>query len=415
MAQRASASHRTAAQRARGGMKLSRPFSRRARFATLALALALLLALAGCDQSAVQPSPTRPALTPTPAGLPAFSDWRAAYLSLDGSVHAVTLDGKSDLTGPALPPFKINSLILASAGASPDGHLLAYASPSIVMANVAGTGAGAGLGASTREVVAGAVADMVWSPDSRQVALSDGGGALSLLPATADARTPIPGTPIPDVTVLNLWGWLDSSHLAIGTGAIVDGKESATAYVLSSLDITTGTLRTIAIIRSPGLGAPAIALSPDGSRALFYNARIQDQPFTPIVDEIDIATGAVTLLPAIVRATAGSFGPDYTSAAWRPGTHQLAISTGFLENNDLKMWLLDVDRDTATPLLNGQYVARWSPDGATLVVATSVQAEAGLGPHDLSAVTFGHDGQPHITQLTNDAMSFPFLGFVRTA
>jgi len=58
---------------------------------------------------------------------------------------------------------------------------------------------------------------------------------------------------------------------------------------------------------------------------------------------------------------------------------------------------------------------RWSPDGATLVVATSVQAEAGLGPHDLSAVTFGHDGQPHITQLTNDAMSFPFLGFVRTA
>jgi WD40 repeat protein len=409
MTQWASASHRTEAQRAHGGSKLPRFFLRPA---ALALALALLVALAGCDQSAVQPPPKHPTLTPTPTGLPAFADWRAAYLSSDGFVHVVTLDGKTDLTGPALPPFKSGGQILASAGASPDGHLLAYNSTDLVIANVAGSGHGA----STREVLAGAVAGIAWSPDSRQLALNGGLGELSLLRTTADARTPVPGTPIPNVNVLHLWGWLDASHLAIGTGAIVDGKESATAYVLSSLDVTSGALRAIATIRSPGLGAPAIILSPDGSRALFYNGNLRDRPFTPIVDAIDTATGTVTPLPTILRATySESFGREYTSLAWRPGTHQLAVSTGFLENNDLKMWLLDLDHDTATPLLNGQYVAQWSPDGATLVVSTSTQAEAGLGPFDLSAVTFAPDGQPHVTLLTHFAMSFPFLGFVRTA
>ncbi len=429
MTQRASASDSSQWQRRYSGSKSSRSFPCLPRFAALALALALLVALAGCEQSAVQPPPAHPTpiatrrgkpapatptaapAPPTSAALPAFADWRAAYLAGDGSVHVVTLDGKTNLSGPALPPFTINGLSLASAGASPDGHLLAYSSPSVVIANVVG----AGRGASTRAVVAGAVADMAWSPDSRQLALSNGGGDLSLLPTPADARTPVPGTPIQDVDVLNLWGWLDASHLAIGTGAIVDGEESATAYVLSSLDITSGALRTIATISSPSLGSPRITLSSDGTRALFSNARIRDQPFTPIVDAIDTATGAVTPLPAIVRATSGSFGPEYTSTAWRPGTHQLAVSTGFLPNNDLKAWLLDVDRDTATPLLSGQYVAQWSPDGTTLVVSTANSAAVGLGPYDLSAVTFGPSGQPHVTLLTHDAMSFPFLGFVRTA
>lgn len=414
MTQRASASDTSQGQRRYSGRKPSRSFPRPSRRAALALALALLVALAGCDQSAVQPPPTRPTLTPTPAGLPAFADWRAAYLSLEGSVHAVTLDGKSDLVGPALPPFKINSLSLASAGASPDGRLLAYAAPSVVIANVAGSGGGA----SAHEVLAGAIANMAWSPDSRQLALSNGGGNLSLLPATADAHTPVPGTPILAATVLNLWGWLDASHLAIGTDAIVGEKASTTAYAFDSLNIISGALRTIAIIRSPGLGAPRIVLSPDGTQALFYNGNLHDRPFTPIVDAIDTTTGVVTPLPAIVRATQGTQAPlgiEYTSAAWRPGTHQLAVSTGFLPNHDLKAWLLDVDHDTATPLLGDQYVAQWSPDGATLIVSTANSAAAGYGPYDLSAVTFDSGGQPHVTLLTNDAMSFPFLGFVRTA
>ena len=80
-----------------GGTKLPRSLPRWPRLVALALALATLLALAACDQSAAprtsaQPTGTQPvastiptAVLPTamPAGLPTFSDWRAAYLSSD--------------------------------------------------------------------------------------------------------------------------------------------------------------------------------------------------------------------------------------------------------------------------------------------------------------------------------------------
>jgi len=266
---------------------------------------------------------------------------------------------------------------------------------------------------------------MDWSPDSRQLALSDNSGGISLLKMTEKEVMPIPGLPITgEATPIlgmgnpSLWGWLDASHLAIGGYPISGGTESTTAYSLGLLDVTAGTLRTIATIHSPGLGAPAIVLSPDGTHALFYNGNLHDRPFTPIVEAIDTTTGAITPLPTIVRTTQGTqepLGIEYTSAAWRPGTHQLAVSTGFLPNHDLKVWLLDLDHDTATPLLSDQYVAQWSPDGATLVVSTANSAAAGFGPYDLSAVTVDPSGQPHVTLLTNDAMSFPFLGFVRTA
>jgi hypothetical protein len=437
MTQRASASDNSHGRQWHDGKRqrsrvLSLPFSRPPCRAAVALALALLLVLAGCDQSAAQqpgahPAATRPGVpavhtavppTPTPTGLPAFSDWRAAYLSSDGFVHVVTLDGKTDLTSPALLHFQNNAQVFASAGASPDGHLLAYNTLNLWIVTMAGRG-------TVRDVFTRVVFNMAWSPDGRQLALNDASGGLSLLKTTGQELTPIPGLsingdgqPLAGIANLSLWGWLDASHLAIGGYPVSGGSESATSYELRSLDVTSGAWRTIATISSPGLGAGRVALSSDGSRALFFNADLRDRPFTPIVDAIDTTTGAVTPLPAILRATHGTtqpVGPEYTSAAGRPGTHQLAVTTGFLPNHDLKVWLLDVDRDTATPLLNDQYVAQWSPDGATLVVSTSATTAAGLGPFDLSAVTFGPDGQPHVTLLTHFAMSFPFLGFVRTA
>src|SRR6185312_13890155 len=140
-----------------------------------------------------------------------------------------TLDGTTDLSGPALPPLTISGLILASAGISPDGHLLAYSSPGVMMVNVAGTERGT----SDWDVLAGAVDAMAWSPDSRQLALSDGVGGFSVIKAAAGIRIAVPGTSIP--AFRQFIGWIDASHLAIAHFATVGGTIASPAYVLSSL------------------------------------------------------------------------------------------------------------------------------------------------------------------------------------
>ena len=71
------------------------------------LPLALLaLTLSGCLASIPTASPT-PTATPEPTALPpgvfqAFGDWRLAYLGVEGKLHIISLDGKTDLTGPVL-------------------------------------------------------------------------------------------------------------------------------------------------------------------------------------------------------------------------------------------------------------------------------------------------------------------------
>src|SRR5262249_45182808 len=131
-----------------------------ARAMGLTLALVLLVASASaCGRSAAAAGP-RPAVPPTATGaakwteaaranpatptpvkgrpLPAITDWRAAYLGSDGVLHAVTLDGKTDLAGPQLPGMDSYGLNFASAGIAPNGHSLAYATNSFSIVDVAG-------------------------------------------------------------------------------------------------------------------------------------------------------------------------------------------------------------------------------------------------------------------------------------
>jgi hypothetical protein len=66
-----------------------------------------LLAL-GCGTGAAGEPRGQVTPTPTPTVdsaslMPAFHDWRAAYLGQDGHVHIVTLDGQTDLKGPVFP------------------------------------------------------------------------------------------------------------------------------------------------------------------------------------------------------------------------------------------------------------------------------------------------------------------------
>ncbi|MEO7003533.1 MAG: hypothetical protein ABI068_17050, partial [Ktedonobacterales bacterium] len=155
------------------------------------------------------------------------------------------------------------------------------------------------------------------------------------------------------------------------------------------------------------------ALAPDGKKALFHNMFFRADPYTPTIAEIDTATGRVTALPAIAQATGGVL----SGVAWRPDDAVVGSSSGYSVNGDLRTWTFDLAQDRATQihLDEAAYVAGWSPDGRALVVTSAWQNTIGHGPYTISAITFGASGKPTVTTLTGQAMSFPFVGFVRTA
>ena len=83
---------------------------------------------AGCDtqSSAVAPQPTQLSVH---TGFPAFSDYRAAYVDKQGYIHAVTLDGKTDLKGLQLPNLAGPvGFSVGQEGTSADGQYIAFSS-----------------------------------------------------------------------------------------------------------------------------------------------------------------------------------------------------------------------------------------------------------------------------------------------
>lgn len=378
------------------------------------LIILVALLIAGCAQNTAKKRPTAlpttpPTMAPTatpalPLFLPAFSDWRVAYQAPDGSLHAVSLDGKTDVAGPLLPGEGFNGLSFPSAGVSPDGQFLAYDGDGglevLALTQHAKGTANDHLGAQ----------EMAWSLDGRQLVVGDGEGSLSVVDPTNGQPKPIAKPS--GVTLGHLIGWIDNAHLA------VEIVNSATAWTFGSLNVSTGGLRTIATVRSAGLGSPRYSLSPDGSTLLFSNAVYRDTAYTPMADMIDTATGAIIPLSQIARINKNS---GFTSVAWYPGSHnKVAVSTGFTANGDLKSWVLNLRNDTATHVLDGQYVGGWAPNNGPLILTVSsqmpaIQIQIGGGPYTLTAATISLNGQVSTTVLTNQAMTFPFIGFVRTA
>lgn len=376
---------------------------------------------AGCGGTSVRQQPTPPqqptsgkviaptaTVTPTAlAGsnttLPAFSDWRAAYLAADGRLHAVALDGAQDVSGPPLPGMDSYALNFASAGISPNGRLLAYvANAGLSIVDVSGNGA------VRDDPSVAAIYQMYWSPDGSELALCDGEGSLWVAkPSSVSAQQhpkAVPGTPGRSIGIL--LGWIDATHVAVTMAPTAD------SIALGALDVTSGGLRRVATIKSSNLSTYHFSLSPDGAHALFFNQRYRDQPYTQLADLITIATGAVTPLPHLAQIMGPYSG--FSSLAWRDGSI-VAASTGFKENGDLKGWLLDVHTDSASPLPNGYYPLGWAPAGKTLVGSTAEQLTVGWGPYEIAAVTVDASGHYTSTTLTRNVYSFPFVGFVRTA
>jgi hypothetical protein len=61
-----------------------------------------------------------------PPPIPAFSDWRVAYIGKDARLHIVSLDGKTDLSGPYVPSRDHLGEAHGGMATAPDGHSLAY-------------------------------------------------------------------------------------------------------------------------------------------------------------------------------------------------------------------------------------------------------------------------------------------------
>jgi Tol biopolymer transport system component len=373
------------------------------------------LAVAGCGQTtptSTGSSGTHTVATPassqggstSPGVLPHFSDWRAVYLAPDGRTHIVTLDGKSDLSGPALPDLTSSGLIISSAGVGPDGKLLAYGTGDLDLVDLTGH-------TPPRSVtVSSGVNGLVWSPDGSKLYSYGGGGQFAYISLPSGHATNVtPGQGIADEV-----GWIDNTHLAAtsfqGASYVTDseGDSIPTSVTLDAVDLATDQVSAIATVQSNGPTFNFV-VSPDGTQALYFNETFRDAPFTPQAAVINLSTGTVTPLPTIAETT----GADFSAVAWRPGTQTLAVSTSYIENGNLKTWLIDVGADTATQIASTGYPVGWAPDNGPLVLSSGWQSKIGQGPYTLSAVTCAGATQcSGSATLTEKAMTFAFLGFM---
>lgn len=338
--------------------------------------------------------------------VPAFSDWRVAYAGQDGLLHAVSLDGQTDVTGISLPaltaatPTAGGSSAQLGAATSPDGHYLIYtgAGGPVLLHLTAHQG-----DQDASRTGATVPSSLLWSPDGTQLAWLASNGAVHLTNVATLADTATSGTAT--LGIRELLGWTDATHLAVR----VDQTNSSTEQV-AVLDTASGQLRVVVSLTKPGYGALHYSLSPDGARLFAYNTAINGQFFTAIFRNYDMSNGQVRKLPNALRA----IGMNVSAVTWKPGTQMVAISGGSEATHDLKLWLVDASGDTATSI-GAAYPLGWLSDGSQLIGGNANAATLGGGPYTISAFSFPATGAPTVVTLTDKAMSFPWLGLVHTA
>lgn len=369
--------------------------------------------IAMATSTAARPTPTA---TPLPATFPAFHDWRAVYLAPDMHFHAVTEDGKTDVIGPAFPGFggQSGGGTLFTAGASPDGHYLAFMN--YVTLNVFDMRAQTPPNEVLHSGYKYLPGSMFWSPDSQSVALGEdeftanSTHVVPIAPITLPHTPFVPGTNTPDTgPYIYPVGWRDN-HTLLMYAQIVQSMNPYTATgVLEAMDSSTGATRTITTWSHAERSVPNFVVAPDGQEVFLYNGMAHDQPYIPEAEVIDTATGVVHQQTAILNLEAQQEA-SVSAAAWQPGTHNLAVTLA----TDV---LVNTATGALTPINSTDFVAGWSPDGSTLVLsnATNDQNGVGFGPFTLTAVTFSPSGQATLEPLTHNSMDFIFLGFIHSA
>jgi hypothetical protein len=338
------------------------------------------------------------AASPTPVTLPAFIDWRVAYLGRDTLLHIVSSDAKTDLAGIVLPDLDAQGLNLATPAVSSDGRRLAYASAQAV------TVVGLSAGNVTVEQFAGLYYDLFWSPDGSLLALGTRGREVMLL-RTIDSTVITAAQATPSDRV-DLVGWADNTHLVVQ-----EISPDGTSLRLLALDVGGGTLRLIIAFPLAQIGAPRFTMTPDGKHILISSCAFRDEPYIRRLALIDTATGAYHAL-ATTRAQTGSC---LESMVFQQDTGRLVAGEEEPGRPNPTYWIIDVMRDTATrTILLGRPLA-WAPDNGPVITSTGYQVQAGGGPYTIRAITPSPTGDAPMVLLTTRAMTFPALGLVRSA
>ncbi len=382
----------------------------------MTILLLTLLVLSACNgttnniaQQTVIPTNTSilsPTAAPQPV-FPAFSDWRAAYMASNQSVHAVTLDGKSDISGPILKQYT-NQVYPVNDEISPDGHTFAYTS--LGNFNIINLQTGIAANFTDQNPPFGVVYTAFWSQNGQYMAVGDNGPDVGIITMTNYTDFTLPLHLTSDQRIF-LIGWIDASHVAIFTHI----GDTNGQYDFESISVPDGRQKVIAVFQqniwNGNLFYPTI--SPDGSQILVSNSPFRNYPFTPHVAVINTETGQVRNFPSIVRQTGGNF----TTIAWRPGySNSVAVSNGFNINNNAGAWMLNLATDSAAFLAKDWYPTAWSPDSKTLILSTESFGEGQSPPFSIEAMTF--DSQMRIASqiiLSKSAYGFPFVGFIKTS
>lgn len=408
------------------------------RHMTVLTALALLAGCAMPFGASAPPHPVArsapPIATPSPS-FATFFDWRVAYISVDGRLHLVALDGKTDLAGPLFTLVNDGQGAGAwTAGTAPNGRRLAVGSTADV--HYIDLSATRVAQFQTFQIpIALSNGLLYWSPDGSHLAIDGGFGNIAILTLATGVARRIhvlgPATSNAEPIVGPVFGWLDDRHLAVeylpDEYPNVPPSQMGTPQIaanLDSLNISTGALSHIATVRSSTLVQGQFSLEPDGGVALFSNRESRGFPFAPMADRIDVATGAITPLPHIARLISRI--DTFLQVLWIPHTHQALVVVGPDEVSQASYDVIDLDRDSVTPVNLLAYPVAWSPDGKTLVLAASPASSKfdssdgeggpqpnGFGPFSLTAITFGTSWKvTGSVTLTSRAMQIPMLGFV---
>ncbi len=380
----------------------------------LLMAMCVLSACNGTTNNIAQQTviPTNTSiLSPTAAPqpvFPAFSDWRAAYMASNQSVHAVTLDGKSDISGPILKQYT-NQVYPVNDEISPDGHTFAYTS--LGNFNIINLQTGIDANFTDQNPPFGDVYTAFWSQNGQYMAVGDNGPDVGIINMTNYTDFTLPLHLASDQQIV-LIGWIDASHVA---AFIYVGSETNGQYDFESISVPDGRQKVIAslshTIWNGNLFYPTI--SPDGRQILVSNEPFRNYPFTPHVAVINTETGQVRNFPNIVRQTGG----DFTTVAWRPGyPNSVAISNEFNSSNNSGAWMLNLATDSAAFLVKDWSPTAWSPDSKTLILSEAILDEWISPPFSIEAMTF--DSHMRITSqiiLSKSAYGFPFIGFIKTS
>ena len=342
------------------------------------------------SMSAQERSPAAPQATPPP--LPAFSDWRVAYIGEDGRLRIVSLDGKVDLAGPYVPSRDHLGEAHGGVAMAPDGHSLAYpTSLGVVVARLAP-------GHVPINVINGLYFDLSWAPNSDLLALGSRGSSISLWrPGETDARVVYErsGERVDPI------GWIDEGHLAILIGV--------NTLTVASLDLVSGAVQPLTTFLQEQVGVPQFTMAPQGRQILLSSCSFHDQPFNHRLGVIDTATGVYHSLDN-TRAKTDSC---LENPAFQADTGRLIASQETPGNPVATTWTLDIAHDSATRTPIPGFPVAWAPANGPVITSSGHEVVDGLGPYTIRAAH--PSASIAALTLTTTAMTFPALGLVRTA